>query len=670
MQARVIEIAHEIAEHRFLVRQGPRRAVLAHAPWQAGDRIEDVRPIILAAGRPTSLRVRVELVTPAPRRWRLEGRFRDALLFLGHVDAASAGVLDVEVALQRRPVGFVALRSAGLAWRLVEDAPDGARDARAGGARIDLAAPSVELVWLPETAASTLARGVPLELVRALADALEAGQRTPRATPAAGSEATPGASPAASTDATEHALRGAGAWPPMVPVLTDGVFARNPPRYDVCSGDNHYTDVPVKDGQYDFDRVTLFLSRYLLAPVPPCNCYDIAAVLQFFLRCAGVLPVTYCFMNPFGYLAPADLIGIGRTNNPFFLSNHTEKIVPESDPSRTPFYNHAFCRIDATQTIADACAGPHPGVENPPLYVAVATDGDVPAQPVVERGTVRDITDHTGVVHVDTVVSSAGARAMRQAREFMARVGYQEPTDARAVACAWPDPLASGVLRAGSWRVVYEEILPGEHEVHRHVSLASGSERVIIDLFVARDSAIAQERFLALGSTHSSPGPIFDPVPSWPGHAAAVQTHVQQQRFLWLHHNVVCDVLVMHGVMHGSGGGAAGGPVDAEQVARWLFSHADAAVVDDLAPHRPQMTVAVAQPVVRVGARARIDVSCRVDHVVDFVAAPVGLRLVAQGDAWLELVGTAPARDTLVMTVIDPRTLIHETETIAIDVQP
>lgn len=643
MHAQLIEIAHEKTEHRFLVHHGPHRAPVAPVLRPGG--AASTHAIVLVAGQPTSLRVRMALTGHAAGAYRLEAHLGRARLLAGHVAgytgtaATEPGQHDVEVHIAHPPTGFAVVRGADLDWRLVEDG--------AGGAQHALPAPPLTLVWLPAAAGSVLARGVPLEVVHLLADALEAGGLR-----------LLGAAPGAATDA--HAS-GAPTPEQAVASVVGAVFERGRPVYDSYSGSHHYTDIPRRADGYDFDRVTLLLSRYLRDPVKPCNCYDIAAVLQFFLRCIGVPDVRYCYMNPFGYLKRAGLIGIGQTNNPFFKSNHTERVVPEQDCNRTSFYNHAFCRFDGDRAVADATAGPHLGEQGSEAYALSATDGDVPEKPEVERGNVDAMTDHTGVVHVDTIVSGRALRRDPQVREFIERVGYHEPAHARAVACAWPGPLEGG-LDPAQWREVYQEIIPGEHEVHRHWSLAHGRARVTIGLYVARDSATAQERFLAIGSNHSFPRPIFDAVPSWPGHAAAVQRHAGQQRLVWLHHNVVCDVMVMHG--------ATQAPVDVEALGRWLLAHAEAAVVDDPAPHRPRAAVsAVSQPAPQVGERTRIDVTCDAGHVVEFIGAPAGLRLVGRGHDWFELVGTAPATDTLVVTVIDPRTLLHHAEAITLDVR-
>lgn len=658
MHAQLIEIAHEKAEHRFLVHHGPHRApvapvaaIAAMAPGAPPGGPASNPPIVLVAGQPTSLRVRLQLAGPAASAYRLEAHLGGTRLLAGHVAGHAATALairDVEVHVAHPPAGFAVVRGADLDWRLIEDGP--------GGAQHALPAPPLALVWLPAAAASVLARGVPIELVHLLADALEAGGlRLLAAAPGAVAAAAAGVHAAAAGMPEARAPEQA------VASVVHAVFERGQPVYDSYSGSHHYTDIPRRDGDYDFDRITLLLSRYLRDPVKPCNCYDIAAVLQFFLRCIGVRDVTYCYMNPFGYLERSGLIGLGETNNPFFKSNQTEKVVPERDPKRSSFYNHAFCRFDGGRAVADATAGPHLGAQGSEAYALSATDGDVPEPPEVTRGNVQAMTDHTGVVHVDMIVSGQALRRDPQVREFIERVGYHEPPHARAVACAWPGPLEGG-LDPALWREVYQETVPGEHEVHRHWSLAHGRARVTIGLYVAKDSATAQERFLAIGSNHSFPRPIFDAVPNWPGHAAAVQRHAEQQRLAWLHHNVVCDVMIMHPAMQA--------PVDVEALGRWLLAHAEAAVVDDPAPHRPRAAVsAVSQPAPQVGERTRIDVACDAGHLVEFVGAPAGLRLVERGHEWFELVGTAPATDRLVVTVIDPRTLLHHAEAITLAVR-
>ena len=87
-------------------------------------------------------------------------------------------------------------------------------------------------------------------------------------------------------------------------------------------------------------------------------------------------------MDPFGFLAPSSLIGVGQCNNPFFRGQAfvngarvpawPTPMAPPNEPRRTSFGNHAFTSFSplgnanlsgtdpgpAEEAIGDACAGP------------------------------------------------------------------------------------------------------------------------------------------------------------------------------------------------------------------------------------------------------------------------------------------------------------------------
>lgn len=97
---------------------------------------------------------------------------------------------------------------------------------------------------------------------------------------------------------------------------------------------------------------------------------------------------TWAYLNPFGFINSADLIGWGNCNNPFFRSTD-ESGVPDApsqqlvdinrfDPIRSGFKTHAFIILpDADilkRTVIDATSGPHAGTEPFKDYILAGID--------------------------------------------------------------------------------------------------------------------------------------------------------------------------------------------------------------------------------------------------------------------------------------------------------
>lgn len=115
------------------------------------------------------------------------------------------------------------------------------------------------------------------------------------------------------------------------------------------------------------------LSNYMERVQQYANCYDQAGAVEALCGAAGVV-VEWIFLDPFGFIRPANLLGYGLCNNPFFLSTTPpgDRLAGVNDVERTPFGNHAFSRW--TAKILDACAGPHTGTESASQYVDSSID--------------------------------------------------------------------------------------------------------------------------------------------------------------------------------------------------------------------------------------------------------------------------------------------------------
>lgn len=228
---------------------------------------------------------------------------------------------------------------------------------------------------------------------------------------------------------------------PSVADLVNQVFSRNPPRYDTQHGRSYFTSFS------SFDSITLHYQLYLAAIGHPSfvlNCYDAAAVLQYLLQQAGV-NTQYCYLQPFGYLRETNLIGRGPCNNPFYASSGGPQVIGVNDRHRTAFGNHAFISLTDTQSIVDACAGPHTGNDSEQSYIDSAIDNQFPNPPAVPAGTVQDIAKYRGVVSHNFIYSVTNARALPHAASFEKMLGFSRAPawagSPAGIAGKWPGPL-------------------------------------------------------------------------------------------------------------------------------------------------------------------------------------------------------------------------------------
>jgi hypothetical protein len=143
-----------------------------------------------------------------------------------------------------------------------------------------------------------------------------------------------------------------------------------------------------------------YLLARLISPIANkvVNCYDMAAAVSAMAGALGV-NLGWKYMDPFGYLAPSSLIGVGQCNNPFFRGEAARGVpawptpmAPPNDARRTSFGNHAFTSFTtlgnanlsgtdtgpAEEAIGDACAGPATFDVTLAQYVLNAVDQNRP----------------------------------------------------------------------------------------------------------------------------------------------------------------------------------------------------------------------------------------------------------------------------------------------------
>jgi hypothetical protein len=139
-------------------------------------------------------------------------------------------------------------------------------------------------------------------------------------------------------------------------------------KYDTVRGGSNFKAYNIGGNKFE---LFLYITKRGIDGKNTVNCYDQAAAVQAFSGALGI-QMQWIFLNPYGYINLTNLIGVGSCNNPFFQSNGSKPVVPDNDPRRTAFGNHAF--IIYSQKIHDACAGPHAGTETLREYMLAAID--------------------------------------------------------------------------------------------------------------------------------------------------------------------------------------------------------------------------------------------------------------------------------------------------------
>jgi hypothetical protein len=367
----------------------------------------------------------------------------------------------------------------------------------------------------------------------------------------------------------------------LIFVIVQSCFFRNPPRYDVREKNRHFTEGSA-------DGNTLDLSGYLDALFDEnavCNCADQAAVLQVFLRAAGITGVKYIYMEPFGYLRLTYLIGRGMCNNPKYNPPSKGKLVnspiaAEKNKNRDFFNHHCFCILPDSNPkdpcsgcshnrekpcgeakkhgskchVLDSCAGPHTGEENLENYVSNAVDDVIPEGDEHKTGTVKNIKCYKGVTEIDWIVSvkKVDEKFQPHIHEFKKLFSIDGNSSKKMIGkkqekfviCDWSFLNMPGILHKKGFKRIYEKIIPGSDEVEKTLKFRRKAEQIDIKLFVAsKDTGHSLNRFWSMGSGSAHPELLYKRGPSYLGQYAAEYISENYSRYFWVFHNLVFDIV-------------------------------------------------------------------------------------------------------------------------------
>ncbi|WP_250436010.1 hypothetical protein [Hanstruepera flava] len=326
--------------------------------------------------------------------------------------------------------------------------------------------------------------------------------------------------------------------------IINSAFNYVAPRYDIWHGAPHFVTIN------SWNNITLHWQAFIHAhnnlPNSILNCYDEAAIAQYWLYGYNYNAIAYCYMNPFGYLAQTNLIGRGQCNNPFYGSSNTQPVVNQQDANRTAFGNHAFIRFNLTYGIADSCAGPHTGNEFIQQYIASATDAVYPNPPRVPRGSAANVSYYTGITNVNAIKSVKSLSMFPHIKTLKKRIAYnaKKLSDSfnNKVSGTWQDPLKFSAFGA-SWTSSYQELVPGEDEVLKIQMLQNGKASVMIKLYVSNNNnAISVNRFLSMASLSEREQLPFEALDGTSAQHALMANSPGNGHYIGLFHNVVLSI--------------------------------------------------------------------------------------------------------------------------------
>jgi hypothetical protein len=365
----------------------------------------------------------------------------------------------------------------------------------------------------------------------------------------------------------------------LISVIVQSCFFRNPPSYDVREGNKHFT----KGGA---DGNTLDLSGYLDAlyhEEAVCNCADQAAVLQVFLRAAGITGVKYIYMEPFGYLRLTYLIGRGTCNNPKYMQppGSDPPVTAERSKDRSYFNHHCFCIFPNSSpeqcnicshnrdkkaengtigynrsgcSVLDTCAGPHTGEENPENYVSSSVDDVFPEGGEHWTGTVKNIKCYKGVTEINRTIpiKKVDKEFYPHIHEFKKLFSIDGNSGKKMIGkkqekfviCDWSFLNMPPVLNDNGFKLIYEKIIPGSDEVEKILKFRKKAEQIDIKFFVAsKDTGHSLNRFLSMGSGSAHPELPYKKGPDYLGKQTAQYVSDNYSRYFWVFHNLVFDIV-------------------------------------------------------------------------------------------------------------------------------
>ncbi|MCU0285533.1 MAG: hypothetical protein MUF15_03945 [Acidobacteria bacterium] len=596
-------------------------------------------PAAFALDDPESAELDVKMLFPngdTGEDYRLTLLFNNNIpLFSGNAQPADKNEKNSRrftLALQYRPQGFFKVHGTEMSWRLVNENT---------GETLELPPHPFELYWLFEDSGDLFQRGVSVEVLRDFTCHLE-GEGLPN---------------------NDHDGPIGHAPEKIMASVVTWLFNRVPPRYDIAHGRPHFTRVC---GRLEF---SILLTQYLSAPDDPghwCNCYDMATIVQAFLRLIGIKGVEYVYLKPFGYLKKTQLIGRGECNNPFYDIEKNGPVVAEDDPARSYFNNHVFC-ITPGGMILDACAGPHTGTETLDQYLANAIDPIHPAGSDYKTGTPADACKGIGVTMVDQTAAPEGLPDLPLVKPFMDKLGisvsgFTGGCD-KYVVYSWPDPLHCPFLSDQPRELFYSGLIHGQKEVFKTWKLKQKDKgeriKINIHIFSGKNKTSALYRFIELGSAGSAAELLYEKgEPGLGQYSAQTAAPGINRRYFWVYYNMIVDI-----VYHNS-------EADVGAVNKWFQQQAESHLKESIDADLPSVDDILCDNLTpKAGETVTVSMKPSPNISHDFFVDGQGLRLRQAAPDRMSFLARKVGDVKLGILAVDKNTLLMKTKEFDIKAQ-
>lgn len=325
--------------------------------------------------------------------------------------------------------------------------------------------------------------------------------------------------------------------------ITQWMFSRSPKAiYDTYQGAPHFSWGP-------FNSIILNYTGIMTATTSQrCNCYDMAAFLQYQVQYSVGIEVYFDYIKPFGYLKLTNLIGWGPCNNPFFKNpdyNSSQVCTNDDKPlPRSCFGNHAFIYLPDYGVVADACSGPHTGNESKRQYLTNSIDKNTPTPPSIWPGTVNDIVNYRGVIHVTTSLKASTVMNQYNLLAFIESVKLNSTALKKELLVFNNNFDIRECPQIGNNLALFEDELHSDFPfVIRQISLSDGGSKSInFKIYVASNSTEpALDQYLSLGANHEMSAPIFVKGAEYLGESSGKFEAADYSRYIWLSQNMVFD---------------------------------------------------------------------------------------------------------------------------------
>ena len=299
-----------------------------------------------------------------------------------------------------------------------------------------------------------------------------------------------------------------------------------------------------------FNDLTLNYTGILNASTSQeCNCYDMAAFLQYQVQYSVGIFVYFDYIKPFGYLKLTDLIGWGSCNNPFFSNPdfNSSKICGNTVTNRSYFGNHAFIYMPDYGVVADACGGPHIGDESKQQYLTNTIDKTTPIPPHIKSGTVSNIKNYTGVTSVTMSLKANKVMVFSNLLAFIESVKLSSFVLRKEMyAFQGPLDLRDCPFIGMNCEIFKDELHSDFPFTIRQILLSDeNSKSIDLEIYVASSSnEEALQLYLSLGSNHQMSSPIFEKDMEQLGKTSGKFVASDYSRYIWLFGNMVFDLKV------------------------------------------------------------------------------------------------------------------------------